>query len=105
MPNLAKLNLIIFLIFALKADAISQISLRTISKKLVNALPQEKVFLTFNKPYYSAGETIFFKAFAVMADNHKMDTLSGILYLDIVDAQTQVLKERKTLPLYNARSC
>jgi hypothetical protein len=104
MSSLAKLTLIIFLFFTLKFDVISQISLRTISQKLVNALPQEKVFLTFNKPYYSAGETIFFKAFAVMADNHKMDTLSGILYLDIVDAQTQVLKERKTLPLYNGVS-
>jgi hypothetical protein len=96
-----KFSLTIVLMVAIKFNVLSQMSLRFIANRLVNILPEEKVYLAFNKPYYSMGETVFFKAFAVMADNHKPDSISSVLYVEIIDGKTNVLKERKIFSLSN----
>ena len=48
-------------------------------------LQQEKVYLSFDKPYYSVGETMWFKVFAADATTHATDTISSVLYVDFID--------------------
>lgn len=48
--------------------------------------PQEKTYLHFDKPYYTAGETMWFKAYVVDGISHEADSLSRVLYVDLVDA-------------------
>ena len=50
--------------------------------------PQEKVYLHFDKPYYMAGETMWFKGYLFDGTSHKIDSVSRVLYVDLVDEMT-----------------
>jgi hypothetical protein len=69
-------------------------------EKLTTENPQEKVHLHFDKPYYSLGEDMWFKAYVVNAERNFLSTQSKILYVDLMDDRDSV---RKTLllPLVN----
>jgi hypothetical protein len=47
--------------------------------------PQEKVYLHFDKPYYMAGETIWYAGYLFDAINHGIDSVSTVLYVDLID--------------------
>lgn len=51
------------------------------------AYPQEKAYLHLDRPYYSAGEIIWFKAYLTNSINHAADSVSKVLYVDLVDKQ------------------
>ena len=51
------------------------------------ANPQEKVYLHFDKPYYSAGENVWFKAYLFEASAHFPDSASRVLYVDLIDTK------------------
>jgi hypothetical protein len=57
--------------------------------------PQEKVYLHTDKPYYSAGEEIWFKAFLVNATTHIPNTLSSFIYVELIDRSDSVLTRIK----------
>jgi hypothetical protein len=63
-----------------------------ISDKIIRLLtqytlkvPQEKVYLHLDKPYYMAGETMWFKGYLFNAISHSIDSVSRVLYVDLVD--------------------
>ena len=58
--------------------------------------PQEKIHVHFDKSYYNAGETIWFKAY-VIADNQPA-ALSKTLYADLLD-ESGALLQRKMVPI------
>ncbi|NML65491.1 hypothetical protein HHL22_09775 [Hymenobacter sp. RP-2-7] len=58
----------------------------------------EKAYLHLDRPSYSSGETIWFQAYVVEADSHRPDTLSKVLYVDLLSARGQV-QARRTLRL------
>lgn len=60
--------------------------------------PQEKVHLHFDKPFYTIGDTLYFKAYIVNADKNKPSLLSNILHVDLLD-YTNTVKKSVTLPL------
>ncbi len=43
--------------------------------------PQEKVHIHFDKPFYSIGDDIWFKAYLVNTENHELSALSKVLYV------------------------
>ncbi|MEA5459047.1 TonB-dependent receptor plug domain-containing protein [Arcicella sp. LKC2W] len=47
--------------------------------------PQEKVYLHFDKPYYMAGETMWFQGYLFDGMIHKVDSVSRVLYVDLID--------------------
>ncbi|RYU86526.1 carboxypeptidase regulatory-like domain-containing protein [Mucilaginibacter terrigena] len=102
--SLKKFALIISFISCLTAPAFAQrdtVSLNTIIAKTAKyalSFPIEKVYLHLDKPYYSAGDTIWFKAY-VTVDKHLPTTLSSIVYVDISnqDSIVQLVK----LPVVN----
>ncbi len=59
--------------------------------------PQEKVYLHHDKPYYALGETIWFKSYVVDAQSHRPSTLSGVLYVDLIDQNKKLKKQLKLL--------
>ncbi|MES2278100.1 MAG: TonB-dependent receptor plug domain-containing protein [Bacteroidota bacterium] len=69
-------------------------------KKLTNDAPQEKVHLHLDKPYYSVGEDMWFKAYVVDAAGNTLSDRSKILYVDLLDARDSV-KQTLLLPLIN----
>ena len=50
--------------------------------------PQEKAYLHLDRPYYSVGEIIWFKAYLTNSVNNAADSVSRVLYVDLVDKQT-----------------
>ena len=58
-------------------------------------MPQEKVYLQTDKPYYSAGEDIWLKAYLVNAATHKATTLSRFIYVELIDKSDSVLTRIK----------
>jgi len=67
--------------------------------KLGNEHPIEKVYLHTDKPYYSVGDTIWFKAY-VTIDKHQPTTLSRIVYVDIINSRDSLIGAIK-LPVAN----
>jgi Large extracellular alpha-helical protein len=47
--------------------------------------PQEKVYLHTDKPYYSAGETLWFSAYLTNAATHISNTKSRYIYVELLD--------------------
>jgi hypothetical protein len=67
--------------------------IRTVSTltKQAEANPVEKVYLHLDKPYYAPGDTIWFKAYTVLGENHKLSALSGVLYAELINESDSVV--------------
>jgi hypothetical protein len=79
-------------------DSIPLTTIIAKTQKLVNDHPTEKVYIHFDKPYYSVNDTIWFKAY-VTIDLHQPASLSKILYIDFIN-EGQSARELK-LPIVN----
>ncbi len=66
----------------------------------VKVAQQEKIYLQFDKPYYSAGDRIWFRAFVVDANAHKLDTTSCAVYVELTNSADSLIRRMK-LPYYN----
>jgi len=62
--------------------------------------PQEKIHLHLDKPFYSVGDEIWFKAYLVNAEENKLSLLSKVMYIDLIDERDSVQKTI-ILPLEN----
>jgi hypothetical protein len=61
--------------------------------------PIEKLYLSFDKPYYSVGDTLWFKSFLLNA-NHQLNKLSDRLYVELFNDSSQLI-ERRVVALNN----
>jgi len=57
--------------------------------------PQEKVYLQTDKPYYSTGEDLWFKAYLVNASTHIQNTKSMFVYVELIDKSDTVMSRVK----------
>jgi len=69
----------------------------TVSKNIIAKLKTfsadyitEKAYLHFDKPYYSAGDTIYFKAYVTLGERHEPSTMSGVLYADLINTNNKI---------------
>ena len=62
--------------------------------------PVEKVYVQTDKPYYTQGDTLRFKAYLLDADYVKASTRSGLLYVELNDAAGKPAK-RIMVPVEN----
>lgn len=70
---------------------------QTITEKLQafnEQRPQEKVFIHLNKKVFSPKEDIWMKAYHFDARNHEQPGLSGVLYVDLVNAKGTLIDQR-----------
>lgn len=52
----------------------------------------EKVYLHFDKALYNAGDTMFFKAYVTLGEQHQLSKLSGVLHVDLVNAADSLVQ-------------
>jgi hypothetical protein len=57
--------------------------------------PQEKVYLHFDNTGYYLGETLWFKAWLVTAENNRLSPMSKVLYVDLLTPEGDVLQSQK----------
>ncbi|MEO6522988.1 MAG: carboxypeptidase regulatory-like domain-containing protein [Mucilaginibacter sp.] len=67
-------------------DTMSLKTIITLTNKFTHEHPYEKVYMHLDKPYYTVGDTIWFKAYVTIGI-HQPSDLSKILYVDIVSAR------------------
>lgn len=53
--------------------------------------PIESVHLHFDKPYYSSGDTIYFKAYVTMNEQHRPTPLSEVLHVDLIGPGDKII--------------
>ena len=56
----------------------------------VSTYDPEKAYLQFDRPYYVASDTIFFKAYITQGGHHKLSTMSGVLHVDLINAENKI---------------
>jgi hypothetical protein len=75
------------------ADKIEQSFSDIITHRFTNQFvyaPNEKVYLQTDKPYYSAGEDLWFKGYLVNATTNEPTALSQYLYVELIDKSDSV---------------
>jgi hypothetical protein len=60
--------------------------------------PQEKIHLHLDKPYYSAGDSIWLKAYTINTLSSGPSTISGVVYVDLINASDSI-KTALRIPL------
>jgi TonB-dependent SusC/RagA subfamily outer membrane receptor len=70
--------------FTQEGDTLTEKIITKLEKYRTNT-PQEKVYLHFDKPYYMAGETMWFKGYLFDGTTHKIDSVSRVMYVDLID--------------------
>lgn len=69
------------------------------TKRLSQTQPVEKVYLHFDKPYYSVADTIWFKAY-LTSEQNLASQLSKIVYVDVLNERDSMVTTLK-LPVTN----
>lgn len=64
------------------------------SKKLAEERPTERVYVHFDKPYYSVADTIWFKTYLTMEQNFP-SILSKVVYVDIINDKDSLVQSVK----------
>lgn len=90
--NFINIGLLAILIaFASAFHASEEDFIRFISNKLLkyrSTLPVEIAYLHLDKPYYVAGDTLWFKAYLTEGALHLADSASNLLYVDLIDQRS-----------------
>ncbi|WP_379087634.1 hypothetical protein [Pedobacter sp. UC225_65] len=99
--NLLILSVALLTLFSFSAFVVDEDPLAALLKKLeeyTKKYPQEKLYLHLDKPYYAAGDDIWFKAYVVDAKTSAPSTLSNILYVELINEKDSITKQLK-LPM------
>jgi TonB-dependent SusC/RagA subfamily outer membrane receptor len=54
--------------------------------------PVENIHLHFDKPYYSPGDTAYFKAYVTLNEQHQPTPLSEVLHVDLIDPFNRIVQ-------------
>lgn len=92
------MKVLFFLIFSIAAYTSSAQKVQAAIETLYKKYPQEKVVLSYSKPEYVAGETIFFKAYVLTG--YEPTEVSTNLYTELYDKDRNVIQQA-IIPLFN----
>lgn len=83
LKTLTLISILFFFSFINNDDLLKQLVSKL--EKYHQIYPEEKTYLHTDKPYYVAGETLWFKAYLVEALINRPDTVSVPLYIELID--------------------
>ena len=96
-PNL---QILFFLCFASISQA--QIAETPVGKMV--SINEDKAYLSFDKPFYTTGETMYFKAFLANATTHVPDSAQTVLYVDVIEIVTKRTILQQKLKMQNGQA-
>jgi len=53
--------------------------------------PVENIYIHFDKPYYAAGDTIYFKTYVTLNELHTPTSLSEVVHVDLIAPQNRII--------------
>lgn len=59
-----------------------------------NALIAEKVYLQLDKKVYTTGSMVWFKSIVLSAFSHVPSSLSGVLYVELINPNEDILEKK-----------
>jgi hypothetical protein len=74
-------------------DAVKGLLLQDLAKTAKNY--QEKVFLHTDRPYYYAGDSLFFKGYFAYGNPYLRDELSKVLHVELISDERDILLAKK----------
>lgn len=80
----------------------TQIADNYIGKML--SFAEDKAYLSFDKPYYTTGETMYFKAFLTNATSHAIDSFPTVLYVDFIEPNSKRVIQQQKLKVVNGHA-
>lgn len=86
-----------FLCYSFSDNPLNRIIARF--QKYLDELPQEKAYLHFDRPYYAAGETIWFKVYLTAGAFHIPSTLSRTIYVELISPDGKLIIKQKLLSI------
>ena len=63
---------------------------------VLQSIPQEKLYLHLDKPYYGAGDHIWYKGYLVNAISHRDDSKSNFIITELLIVRTLSYCERRS---------
>lgn len=63
-------------------------------KKYTEEFPQEKAYLHTDRPYYLAGETIWYKAYVTAGSFNQLSPISKTLYVELIDNKKELISQQ-----------
>ena len=57
--------------------------------------PVENIYIHFDKPYYAAGDTIYFKTYVTLNELHKPTPLSEVVHVDLISPKERIINSIK----------
>ena len=101
---------IVFMVFVFCRTVASAQSDSLVLNRNIKALenyaaanPIEKVHLHLDRQLYFPGDTIWFKAYVVLGEAHRLSALSGVLYVELISPKDS-LEKRLTLKIETGTS-
>jgi hypothetical protein len=79
--------------FAQTASTLNQ-TLTNLQKHAIDYV-YEKVYLHIDKPYYAAGDTIWFKGYTVIGPKHQLSIYSGVLNAELINEHNEIVQSLK----------
>jgi|GEM_PF-68959 len=64
-------------------------------QRWTDSIPQEKIYLHTDKPYYVLGDTIWFKGYLTIGSKHQLSALSGAMYVDLINQNDSLIQQLK----------
>jgi len=86
------LNLFLFNTYFLSAQELPVESMINAFQDYAGNHPVEKIYLHLDKPYYAAGEYMYFRAYLTDMDLSPENAKSGIIYVELSDAKKNLVK-------------
>jgi hypothetical protein len=82
--------------------AFSAIDISTLKTQILNRLKDyttekfsEKIYVHTDKPFYTAGENIWFSAYLVNGVTHTKNSKSSVIYVELINEKGDIISERK----------
>lgn len=64
---------------------------------LLEKIPHEKVYLHLDKPFYGAGEKIWFKGYLINAITHQDDSQSNFIITELINRSDSIVERKKSV--------
>lgn len=63
---------------------------------LMERIPKEKLYLHLDKPFYGAGEKIWFKGYLVNANTHQDNAQSNFIITELINRSDSIVERKKS---------
>lgn len=67
---------------------------------LLEKIPQEKLYLHLDKPFYGAGEKIWFKGYLVNSVTHQDNTQSNFIITELVNRSDSIVERKRSAEIH-----